>query len=108
LAARRKSEPSLLPLPPPTAGEIEEDLRRQFAALGIEPIHQRHLPDLVYDLLVEIARETKKPVAPTDVAARIQISDSTASRACQRLVREGRAYPIKISAHGNRYIPRVV
>lgn len=93
---------------PPTAEEIEADIRRQFAALGIDTRYRLGTVDAVYEALVELARETRAPVGSTAIAKKIKISGSTATEACQQLVTEGRAYPVPLGTRSNRYVPKVV
>lgn len=93
---------------PPTAAEIDEDLRRQFEALGIPEKTQRPMVDVIYDSLVEIARATRAPVAVTAISRKLGVAQSTATRYCQMLVGQGRAYSVEISTQGNRYVPKVV
>ncbi|MCL4838891.1 MAG: helix-turn-helix domain-containing protein [Thermoanaerobaculia bacterium] len=104
MAARKpRSTPA-----PPSAEEIEADLKRQFAALGIVEKHQRPKAEVIFDALVEIARATQAPVAVTALSRKLGVAQSTATRYCQELVAEGRAYAIEISTQGNRYVPKVV
>lgn len=95
---------------PPTAAEIDEDLRRQFEALGIPEKAQRPMGDVIYDALVEIARATRAPVAVTAISRKLGVAQSTATRYCQELVSQGRAFTVEFNGQGNRfrYVPKVV
>ena len=93
---------------PPSAAEVDADLRRQLEALGMAPITGLPFEDRVYAALVEVARETKQPVSVTTVARKLGIAQSTATRYCQLLVSQNRAFSVPIDHLRNRYVPRVV
>ncbi len=95
---------------PPTAAEIDEDLRRQFEALGIPEKTQRPMVDVIFDALVEIARATRAPVSVTAISRKHGVAQSTATRYCQELVSQGRAFTVEFNGQGNRfrYVPKVV
>lgn len=106
MAARKpRSTPA-----PPSAEEIEADLQRQFAALGIPDKQRRPMVEVIFDALVEIARTTQAPVAVSALSRKLGCAQSTATRQCQELVSQGRAYTIEFNGQGNRYryVPKVV
>ncbi|HPA81153.1 MAG TPA: helix-turn-helix domain-containing protein [Thermoanaerobaculales bacterium] len=94
----------------PTAAEIDEDLKRQFEALGIPEKRQRPLADVIFDDLVDLARSTRAPVSVTAISRKRGVAQSTATRYCQELVSQGRAFTVEFNGQGNRfrYVPKVV
>ncbi len=95
---------------PPTAQEIEVDLRRQLDALGISYEICKPLEDRVYEAILTIAKQHRRPVGVTEVADMVGVWQSAVTRICQRMARDGRIVPIQMGANTRRfqYVPRVV
>lgn len=92
---------------PPSAADIDADIRASLEALGISAAIASDIDEAVYDFYVRFCRERSRIPTQVECGKGIGVDQAKVSNACARLVEAGRMAKIEVSGRKPGYLPLV-